>query len=302
MEELLPIQNDSSRERDCMRETCGHKGRWSFIGLGTVFATALAGCSGDLSGTSTASITPVAEAVTSQFVPGVPKGYQCPLVPNGFDPPGSIYRLDQDGTYYRVKDFTTTPEIQALGGYKREVKISNYQLTDTQQVNAGISFDLLQKVVPGLTASGSADYKKAMTVEITVEDMVGEVIDDAVADMIVELFEVSIKPKPGSKYFLVREAVKAGAVSYKLKHTDLARVGGKSEVEQLAKTAANVTVRDNDGVMEIKQKFGPDRMSICIKSAEVSIQPKRSGEALTNAALKTADDTAQPKIKRVGVH
>jgi hypothetical protein len=39
-----------------------------------------------------------------------------------------------------------------------------------------------------------------MTVEITVEDMVGEVIDDAVADKIVELFEASMKPKPGSRY------------------------------------------------------------------------------------------------------
>jgi hypothetical protein len=281
-----------------MRGPIDRVSHWGVVAL----AATLAGCAGDFGGTSTASITPVAETVTSQFVPGVPKGYQCPLVPNGFDPPGSIYRLDRDGTYFRVKDFTATPEIAALASYKREVKISNYQLADTQQANAGLSFDLLQKVLPGISASGSADYKKAMTVEITVEDMVGEVIDDAVADMIVELFEVSIKPKPGSKYFLVREAVKAGAVSYKLKQSDLARIGGKAEVEQLAKGAANVTVRDNDGVLELKQKFGPDRMSICIKSAEISIQPKRSGETFTNTALKTADDTAQPKIKRVGAH
>jgi hypothetical protein len=281
-----------------MRGPIDRVSHWGVVAL----AATLAGCAGDFGGTSTASITPVAETVTSQFVPGVPKGYQCPLVPNGFDPPGSIYRLDRDGTYFRVKDFTATPEIAALASYKREVKISNYQLADTQQANAGLSFDLLQKVLPGISASGSADYKKAMTVEITVEDMVGEVIDDAVADMIVELFEVSIKPKPGSKYFLVREAVKAGAVSYKLKQSDLARIGGKAEVEQLAKAAANVTVRDNDGVLELKQKFGPDRMSICIKSAEISIQPKRSGETFTNTALKTADDTAQPKIKRVGAH
>ncbi len=268
--------------------------------IAAALSVGLASCSGDLNGISTSSVAPAVEAVTSQFVPGVPKGYQCPLVPNGFDPPGSIYRLDKDGTYFRVKDFTTTQEITALGTYKREVKISNYQLTDTQQVNAGLSFDLLQKVLPGLSATGSADYKKAMTVEITVEDMVGEVIDDAVADMIVELFEVSITPKPGSKYFLVREAVKAGAVSYKLKQSDLARLGGKAEVEQLAKTSANVTVRDNDGVLELKQKFGPDRMSICIKSAEVAIKPMRSGETLTNAALKSADETALPKIKRIG--
>ena len=70
-----------------------------------------------------------------------------------------------------------------------------------------------------------------MTVEITVEDMVGEVIDDAVADKIVEL-ETSMKPKTGSRYFLVRETVKAGAVSYKLKQSDLVRFGGKVEASR----------------------------------------------------------------------
>ena len=81
-------------------------------------------------------------------MPGVPKGYQCPLVPNGFDPAGSIYRLEKDGTYFRVKDFTGDPALTALGTVKREVPISNYVLTDTQQANAGMSLDLLQKVAP----------------------------------------------------------------------------------------------------------------------------------------------------------
>jgi hypothetical protein len=280
-----------------MRATFRGFGQGCLISLGAL----LAGCSGELSGLDTASIKPAAEAVTSKFVPGLPKGYQCPLVPNGFDPAGSIYRLDKDGTYFRVKDFTTVPTIAAMGSYKREVKISNYQLSDTQQANAGLSFDLLKKVLPGLTASASADYKRAMTVDITVEDMVGEVIDDAVADKIIELFETSMKPKPGSKYFLVRETVKAGAVSYKLKRADLAKLGGKAEVEMLAKGAANVTIRDDDGVFEIKQTFKPDRMPICIKSAELVFEA-RQGQSPASVALKPADETPLPKIKRVGTN
>jgi hypothetical protein len=281
-----------------MRSPVNGIGQWCLISLGAL----LAGCSAGASIFDTGSIKPAAEAVTSKFVPGVPKGYQCPLVPNGFDPAGSIYRLDKDGTYFRVKDFTTTPAIAALGSYKRDVKISNYQLSDTQQANAGLSLDLLKKVLPGLAVSASADYKKAMTVEITVEDMVGEVIDDAVADKIIELFEASMKPKPGSKYFLVRETVRAGAVSYKLKHADLARLGGKAEVEKLSQGAANVTVRENDGVFEIKQTFKPDRMPICIKSAEVVVEGGRGGQGASTVVLKSADETPLPKIKRVGAN
>lgn len=276
-------------------ETCLRGARLCSFGALAMLAP---GCSDIVTGLDTASIKPVAENVNQQFVPGVPKGYQCPLVPNGFDPAGSIYRLDKDGTYFRVRDFSTDPAIVALPNYKREVPISNYVLTDTQQANAGMSMDLLQKVVPGLTASGSADYKKSMTVDITVEDMVGEVIDDHVADKIVDLFRASMTPKAGSKYFLVRETVRAGAVSYKLKTVDLAKVGGKAEVEKLAQGQANVTVRDNDGVFEIKQTFKPARMPICIKSAEVVIE----GGAGSTVALKTAEETPLPQIKRVGAN
>ena len=73
-----------------MRAAVSDHKHWS-LGCLAVF---LAACSGDGGGINTASIMPAATAVTSGFVPGVPKGYQCPLVPNGFDPVGSIYRLD----------------------------------------------------------------------------------------------------------------------------------------------------------------------------------------------------------------
>jgi hypothetical protein len=275
-----------------MRTGLGAAGGFGVCGI----AALLAGCSDIVTGLDTASIKPAAESVGQGFVPGVPKGYQCPLVPNGFDPAGSIYRLEKDGTYFRVKDFSSDPGITALGAYKREVPISNYVLSDTQQASAGLSMDLLQKVVPGLSAAASADYKKAMTVDITVEDMVGEVIDDQVADKIVDLFKANMKPKAGSKYFLVRETVRAGAVSYKLKQTDLAKLGGKAEVEKLAQGQANVTVRDNAGVFEIKQTFKPGRMPICIKSAEIVIE----GGAGSTVALKSADETPMPQIKRVG--
>lgn len=278
------------------------RGRGTAVGIGICgLGLILAGCAETGSGLDTASIKPAAEAVTQEFVPGVPKGYQCPLVPNGFDPAGSIYRLERDGTYFRVKDFAADPEIQALGAFKREVPISNYVLSDTQQASAGLSMDLLKKVVPGLTASASADYKKAMTVDITVEDMVGEVIDDHVADKIVDRFRATMKPKPGSRYFLVRETVRAGAVSYKLKHTDLAKLGGKAEVEKLAQGQANVTVRDNDGLFEIKQTFKPGRMPICIKSAEIVIEGGRGADG-PSLALRSADETPEPVIKRVGAN
>jgi len=248
----------------------------------------------------TGSISPPNTLKPPDFVPGLPKGYQCPLVPNGFDPPGSIYRLDKSGTYYRVKDFTGDATIMALGGYRKDVPISNYVLSDKQASTAGLSLTLLQKALPGLSSSASGDFNKETSVDITVEDMVGEVIDDTLADHIVDWFRANITPKPGSKYFLVREAVKAGAVSYRLKQTDLAKLGGKAELAKLAQGAANVTLRDDDGTFEIKQKFSPARIPICIKSAEIVVDKKRQHDVAARVSLKSPDDTTVPTIKRVG--
>jgi len=274
-------------------------GKWAPIAGLSVAALALAGChaTADPEKLVVGTINP---PNPSGFVPGLPKGYRCPLVPNGFDPAGSIYRLDNTGTYYRVRDFSTDPAVMAMDGFRKEVRISNYALSDTQASSVGLSFNLLQNVLPGLTSSGSADFERRMSVDITVKDMVGEVIDDTVADHIVDWFRANITLRRGSKYFLVRESVKAGSVSYKLKQNDLATLGGKAQLEKLADGAANVTIRDNDGTFAITQTFSP-RIPVCIKSAEIVVDTRRTrSSSEVSVSLKSADDTTVPTIKRVG--
>jgi hypothetical protein len=262
-------------------------------------ALLLASCSGDmmsLDGTTGSIATKVAE--TPGFIPGVPKGYQCPLVPNGFDPVGSIYRVDQSGTYWRVKDYSKHAELMKLGTPVRSVDISNYVLSDKQKSAAGLSYEVLKTALPGLNASGSADLKKEISVDIVLEKLKGESMDDEAADKVAALFQQEITPKPGSRYFLVREAVKAGSVSYRLKHDDLAKIGGAAQVKEIAKAKADVTVKDNDGAFEVKQEF-PDRITVCVKSAELVIAPKGTATA-SAVSLKAPEDSAVPQIKRAG--
>jgi len=217
------------------------------------------------------------------------------------DPAGSIYRLDKSGTYYRVKDFSKEPSVAALGGIKRDIAISNYALSDKQTASAGLSFELLKNALPGLATDGSLDTKKSVAVNIVVEDMIGESIDDTAADHILNLFKQTIEPKSGSTYFLVRETVKAGSISYSLKQDDVAKLGGKAQMEGLAKANANVTFRDNNGGYEVKQKFTPDRIPVYVKSAEIVIDKSRSaGSGVVTAALKSPEDSAMPAIKNVG--
>lgn len=273
----------------------GNDKRWSTALAACSLLALVAGCSETQ---DTGSITQQV-AATPGFVPGVPPGYQCPIVPNGFDPAGSIYRLDKDGTYYRVKDFSQDPKILAMTGYKRDVQISNYSLSDHQMASAGLSFEVLKNALPGLVTDARTDFKKDVSVSVVVEDMKGEVIDDEVSDTILDWFKTNVKPKSGNKYFLVREAVKAGAVSYTLKQEDVAKFGGQAQMEGLAKGNANVTFKDNNGAFEIRQKFTPDRINICVKSAEIVVTQPGGGKPV-EATLKAPEASAVPVIRKIG--
>ncbi len=245
----------------------------------------------------------IAEKVTVPgFVPGVPNGFQCPLIPNGFDPVGSIYRLDKSGTFYRVADFSNDATVKTLSGIKRNIPVGNYSLSDKQTASAGLSFEVLKNALPGLATNGTGDFKKDVSVNIVVEDIMAETVDDSAAQHILELFEASnVKPVSGNTYYLVREAVKAGSISYSLKQDDVAKLGGKAQMEGLAKGSANVTFKDDNGAIEIKQKFA-ERVPVCVKPSEIVFAKAaaRSGGAPAAAAtLKTPEATAAVAIKKV---
>lgn len=225
------------------------------------------------------------------FVPGLPPGYQCPLIPNGFDPVGSIYRIDSKGTYFRVKDFS---DDAMVASQRRSVPIANYALSDEQIASTGLSASLMKTVLPGLSATASSDTSSKMAVGITVKDIKGEVIDDQVADYVIAWFRRHGRPRPGSRYYLVREAIKAGSVSYSLEDKDAQKLGGTAQIAGLANAKADVTVRDDHGRLVIEQTF-PKRISVCTKPSKIVLN--RSGSA---TAVRLREAEPQPIIKAVG--
>lgn len=257
----------------------------------------LAACAQDMPNPETALIAGSIEK-SPQLLPGVPNGFECPLVPNGFDPAGSIYRLDKSGTFYRVTAYGEEPAVATMKGYRQNIRVADYTFSDAQKSSAGVSFAVLQNALPGLTAAANADFKKSLKIDVTVSDMMAESIDDQVADHILARFKSEVKPKPGSKYFLVRETIRAGAVSYSLHREDLAKLGSEAQLEKLASGKADVTFKENAGLISITQKFLPDRVPVCIKAAEIVIEPVRGEQPVLT--LKDARDTELPAINKIG--
>ena len=248
---------------------------------------------GDVKTGSVTTEKPVA-TVTGSIVPGLPKGYQCPFVPNGFDPVASIYRLDKSGTYFRVADLSNDKRV--LANIKNNVKIGNYVFSDTQKASADLSVSLLKRVLPGL--SGSAKSNKEFDVGITVKNMHAKVLYDREADYIRDWFTKKIRPKAGNRYFLVREAIFAGSVSYTMKAQDLKAAGIQAKVEQVVDATANATFVNHGQNLVIEQTFDPPNQ-VCIKVAEIEIGPRPAGARGAVAALKPTSRNTLPQIKRV---
>lgn len=241
-----------------------------------------AGCAQDLGSMQTGSLLPTKAEKVPDVIPGVPKGYTCPVVPNTFDPTGSIFRIDTSGTFYRVADLGS--ERFVVENRRPDVVIADYVLSDEEAASAGISARLLKTALPDLSVEGNLDER--VSVEIIVKDIRADIVYDTGADQIAQWFRKNIKPKKGSKYFIVREAIQAGAVTYRLKRKDLTKFGGSARIEQIAEGKTNVTVRDNNSTFEITQTFSP-RINVCVKADEIKI-PDGAGVTASAAAVVPA--------------
>jgi hypothetical protein len=229
---------------------------------GGLFLTGLASCSSNN----------LADQLVTGSISQLPKGYDCPINSNDLYPVGAVYRRDQNGIYYSVKDLSGHTIVK--DHLRKNIKISDYEISDTQKTNAQASAALLKKAVPNLSLSGSAKKKKTLSVNVTVKDIRADDIDDEVEGNVVKWIKTNVGVKPGNRYFLVRQAVKASAVSYVIKKQDLAELGAKGDLSEIAKASANVTIRDNDGSLKLSQTFEP-RITVCTKSADITaLMPK----------------------------
>ena len=247
-------------------------------------------------GVSTSSTKKVASKPTAprSILPGLPAGYQCPFVPNGFDPVGSIYRVDRNGTYFRVADLSNDKRV--LANIKSDVKIGNYVFSDTQKASADLSVSLLKRALPGL--SGSAKAARDFDIGITVKNMHAKVLYDAEADYIRDWFAKYQRPRAGNRYFLVREAIFAGSVNYTMKAKDLRAAGVKTKVENVVDATANATFANNGKNLVIEQTFNPPNQ-VCIKVAEIEINRTGANRTAAVAELKAVDRSSLPRIKRI---
>lgn len=207
------------------------------------------------------------EPLTTGAISQIPKGFDCPLNASNLYPVGAVYRRDARGVYFNVKDLSKSKIINA--NLRRDVQIADYEIKDTQRSNAEASVALLKKVVPGLSLSAKGEKQKSLAIDVTVKDMRADDIDDAVEDKVVNWLKTNVRLKPGNRYYLVRQVIKAKAVSYVIKKQDLAKIGSEAELEKAANGSVKLTLQNKDGSLKLDQVFEP-RITVCTKSSELT--------------------------------
>jgi len=226
----------------------------------------------------------VAETVLAQSLPVtmLGPGWQCLLIPSSFDGPGTLFSVNEAGEKSRIVDLRSLNLIPVRTGRAAFGRVS-----DKSTIGGDIVIALLEKSVPGLglrlkaeggqISGATVEYGKVEE-ETTYEADVNMVVDD--------WFSEHVVPKPGVRYFLVRDAYVAGSVSYDLAEVDIIKAGGEFKLKQLFQTSLTVFRHEGQTTYKLDQVLDPP-LRVCIRASEVSATRSADGSETYRLSVRT---------------
>ena len=221
----------------------------------------------------------------------VPAGFVCDLSPSEAYSPGYVYRLDKAGARWLTEDFSpsTKPRQYSaiFGSYNAEVTYK-----------AGIVANLLSPVGSVEAGVGSSRVSK-----VTFSNAAFLMLTDVQEEELLSTADRVIKPRTGSRYFVVRDAIRARGIDIELSASNEARLGGEATIANAVKLTPNLSLVRSKS-LTIKGEFSSP-LNVCIRAVElvpsevaadegVSAAPRRlwavSGRVLQPAAARRIVD------------
>jgi len=209
---------------------------------------------------------------TIDSIPFVPTGFKCRLSPSGAYSPGYLYREDENGVEWLTEDFspTTSPRryLAALGTYKATINRE-----------ANIVANLIEPLGP-LSGAPAPSLTSDRGSTITFNDGALLLLSDAQEQELLRTAETAITPRPGSRYFVVRDAIETRSVEIHLTSTDEARLGGQVGIANLISLSPTLSLTRGETVT-VKGDF-ENPMNVCMRAVElvsVASDPGPGGSA-----------------------
>jgi len=190
-------------------------------------------------------------------------GVQCLLTPSSEYKPGTVFRIDDKNVSYfanrTLRDrLPLHPPADAAVGILR----------GKQDINIGLLASLLTLSQPGTDlASIHASFNQTRTIDAELEGVKYETTDDTDIDQVMNWFDAYNYKRPGSKYYVVREAWLANAMGLKITKNLKIDFGGEATFDKIIKV--NPTIKyDPEAEYDLTKPFSTP-LRVCIKPEEL---------------------------------
>jgi hypothetical protein len=205
-------------------------------------------------------------------VPVVGPGWQCLLIPSSFDGPGTLFSVNGIGEKSRIVDLRALNLVPVRTG-----KAVFGRIAGKGNIGGDIVVGLLERAIPGLALKLKAEGGniRSATVEYgnveeetTYEAEVNQVFDD--------WFREHVAPKPGVRYFFVRDAYVAGSILYDLSEGDVVGAGGEIKFKRIFEASTTIFRKEGQNTYKLDQKLEPP-LRVCIRASEVLLTRNADG-------------------------
>lgn len=168
-------------------------------------------------------------------------GWQFCSKPTELDPPGTVFRIDEEGRRFKVGDLAVeTQKGQEAAG--RSIM--------SGQASVGIMATLFGMDKIGVGAKG----KKVERLEFEITDPVKEETSDMALDKVIDPFLEDLSFREDNRYFIIREARMASAMKYFLTEELVNEIsGGVPEIENIK--VEGEFKKSKEGEYELDQIF-----------------------------------------------
>lgn len=182
------------------------------------------------------------------------EGWQLYAKPTTLEPVGTVFRIDGDGRRFMVDQL----ELKTQQGAEAAARVQ-------QRVRADIG--LFARFLGIDSWNAKVGAANAETFEFEIIDPVRQIAFDAAMDQAMAQWLPTLKYRADNRYFVIREARSATAMTYRLTQAQAGEVSGGASLAIALGAGAQVGAGQG-GLYEIAQTF-PERMRVMFLADEV---------------------------------
>ena len=196
----------------------------------------------------------------------VPAGFICSATPSEAFSPGFVYRVDATGSELLVNDLSARAPIFAFAAV-----LPNYDATLTRGASLNISLVSGSGGLPSAEASSSG----TRTSHVAFGDGQFVLMQDAGIDALTKEVLADLMPKAGSRYYVVRDTIRAKRIDIKISGQDETKLGGQATIAKLVGVNPSVQF-SRDETLTLSADF-PSPLNVCIRAVEIVPQTSSDG-------------------------